>query len=57
MDGREFQICGAACWKERLESLQREGILGLSRVINLEDRVMAQCAITPHALILLNSRS
>ena len=27
--GREFQICGAACWKERLDSLQREGMPGL----------------------------
>ena len=29
--------------ERRLDSLQREGILGLSRVIKLEDRVVAGC--------------
>ena len=46
VDGREFQICGVACWKERSDNLQREGMLGLSRVINLDDLVVEGCLTT-----------
>ena len=38
-EGSEFQICGAAMWKDRSVILLRDGLEGRARVIRLDDLV------------------